>query len=98
MMSEDKETMTSEDLHILRPAASYTADFGKVLWWHLPIDPCGKPVVAGSLLDRAGGAMLAGMPVAWYTHWSPLPDHRNLISEDGAQVLSEALASLYFWT
>jgi len=83
--------MTTEDLHTLRPAASYTEDFGKVLWWHLPI-VVGAPVVAGSLKDRV---MLAGMPVAGYTHWSPLPDYRNLISEDGAQVLSESLASLY---
>jgi len=83
--------MTTEDLHTLRPAASYTADFEKVLWWHLPVAPCSAPVVSGSLRDRV---MLAGQPVSWYTHWSPLPEPFDMISENGVQVLSDELVYL----
>jgi len=76
--------LTIEAFHTLRPAANYEEAFGTVLWWHLP--KVGAPTVGGSLRGRGMLYEMADKPASWYTHWSPLPDNRHLVTSDGAQV------------
>lgn len=77
-------------IHTLRPVAEYHEDFGTVLWWHLPISE--PPYVGGGPGD--GARLFNGYPTdcqydhdcGWLTHWSPLPDCRDMVASDGARV------------